>query len=240
MSENVSPSKLMKNNNGLAFEIILDNPKGTTPSKLASLSTPTKQLTNEDIKNKLVKAEERRQSMESLKLASITDSQKIVEAAKTREEINANFQKKAEKNLAQKMELNKENRAALMNTLMEKLKKTDCKINEIKEENLKSTENLKEKIENKLAAAEESRQEYLNSVTERLKEHESHVEEVKKATLSNNQELEEKILSKLEKALNKREEQLESIKEKIKGQQKHAEVVREKALKNQTNSTVAF
>ena len=62
--------------------------------------------------------------MESLKLANITDSQKIVEAAKTREEINTNFQKKAEKKLAQKMELNKENRAALMNTLMEKLKKT--------------------------------------------------------------------------------------------------------------------
>ncbi len=62
--------------------------------------------------------------MERLKLASITDSQQIEEAAKTREEINANFQKKAEKKLAQKMELNKENRAALMNTLMEKLKKT--------------------------------------------------------------------------------------------------------------------
>lgn len=72
--------------------------------------------------------------MESLKLASITDAQKIEEAAKLREEININFQKKAEKKLAQKMELNKENRAALMNTLMEKLKKTvsDFKISEEK------------------------------------------------------------------------------------------------------------
>ena len=58
--ENVSPSKTgMKN--GLAFEIILDNPKGKTPAKLTPCNTPTKTLTNEDIKNELVKAEERRQ-----------------------------------------------------------------------------------------------------------------------------------------------------------------------------------
>jgi hypothetical protein len=47
--------------NGLAFDIILDNPKGKTPAKLTPYNTPTKTLTNEDIKNKLVKAEERRQ-----------------------------------------------------------------------------------------------------------------------------------------------------------------------------------
>lgn len=57
--ENVSPSKL--NKNGLAFDIILDGAKGRTPSKLTPSNTPNKQLTNEDIKNKLVRAEERRQ-----------------------------------------------------------------------------------------------------------------------------------------------------------------------------------
>jgi hypothetical protein len=45
---------------GLAFDLILDNPKCPTPAKLAP-STPTRILTNEDIKNKLQKAEERRQ-----------------------------------------------------------------------------------------------------------------------------------------------------------------------------------
>ena len=57
--ENVSPNKLMKNS--LAFEIILDNPKIKTPAKLTPCNTPTKPLTSEDIKNKLNKAEERRQ-----------------------------------------------------------------------------------------------------------------------------------------------------------------------------------
>ena len=55
----MSPNKLIKNS--LAFEIILDNPKIKTPAKLTPCNTPTKPLTSEDIKNKLNKAEERRQ-----------------------------------------------------------------------------------------------------------------------------------------------------------------------------------
>ncbi len=121
--ENISPTKLMKN--GLAFDIILDNPRGKTPSKLTPSTTPNKILTTEDIKNKLVKAEERRQSMEIIKLANITEkSQKIEEAAKIREEINNNFKKEAEIKLAQKMESTQENRAAIMEAFMQKLKKT--------------------------------------------------------------------------------------------------------------------
>ncbi len=121
--ENISPTKLMKN--GLAFDIILDNPKGKTPSKLTPLNTPNKILTTEDIKNKLVKAEERRQSMEIIKLANITEkSQKIEEAAKIREEINNNFKKEAELKLAQKMESTQENRAAILEAFIQKLKKT--------------------------------------------------------------------------------------------------------------------
>ncbi len=63
--------------------------------------------------------------METSKLSYITEkAQKLEEAAKIREELNVNFQKKAEQKLNQKMELNKENRATLLNNLMEKLKKT--------------------------------------------------------------------------------------------------------------------
>lgn len=131
--------------NGLAFDIILDNPKGKTPAKLTPYNTPTKTLTNEDIKNKLVKAEERRQvyfwfyfvikflslfilpskSLELAKLSNITEkAQKLEEAAKIREELNLNFSKQAEQKLIQKMESNKENRAAQLNNLLEKLKRT--------------------------------------------------------------------------------------------------------------------
>ncbi len=90
------------------------------------------------------------------------------------------------------MESNKENRAAQLNNLLEKLRKTvrvlkfyflfffihsnvcflkDNKIAQIKDMTTKETHMLEEKIKNKLIAAEENRMEKISSITERLKEH---------------------------------------------------------------------
>jgi len=100
-------------------------PKCNTPAKLTPSNTPTRLITSEDIRNKLLKAEERRQSLEMQKLTSITEKfQKIEEAAKSREEQNLQFSKQAEQKLLTKMESNKENRINLLNALKEKLKKT--------------------------------------------------------------------------------------------------------------------
>ena len=64
-------------------------------------------------------------SLELAKLSNITEkAQKLEEAAKIREELNLNFSKQAEQKLIQKMESNKENRAAQLNNLLEKLKRT--------------------------------------------------------------------------------------------------------------------
>lgn len=60
-----SPKK-NEGKNGLAFEVILDTAKATTPAKLTPHNTPTRVLTNDDIKNKLQKAEERRQVIISI------------------------------------------------------------------------------------------------------------------------------------------------------------------------------
>ena len=63
--------------------------------------------------------------MEIAKLSHITEkAQKLEEAAKIREELNMNFSKQTEQKLIQKMESNKENRAAQLNNLLEKLKRT--------------------------------------------------------------------------------------------------------------------
>jgi hypothetical protein len=63
--------------------------------------------------------------LELAKLSNITEkAQKLEEAAKIREELNLNFSKQAEQKLIQKMESNKENRAAQLNNLLEKLKRT--------------------------------------------------------------------------------------------------------------------
>lgn len=58
----MSPSKKNEGKNGLAFEVILDTAKSTTPAKLTphKSNTPSRLLTSDDIKNKLAKAEERR------------------------------------------------------------------------------------------------------------------------------------------------------------------------------------
>lgn len=144
-----SPTK-NQSKHGLAFEVILDNAKSNTPARLTPHNTPNRNITNDDIKQKLQKAEERRQvglynfqalstglnstvlfhfhthkSLEIMKLSAINEKfQKIEEAAKIREEYNLNFSKQAEQKLQSKMESNKENRNNLMNNLMEKLKKT--------------------------------------------------------------------------------------------------------------------
>ncbi len=125
----LSPSKAMcggSGKSGLAFEVILDTAKSaTTPAKLTPQSTPTRMLTSEDIKNKLAKAEERRLSLEVMKLSVINEKfQKIEEAAKLREEHNTIFKSQASEKLATKMVSNKENREQLMNNLKERLKKT--------------------------------------------------------------------------------------------------------------------
>lgn len=239
-TKHVSPIKDSKN--GAAFDVILNAPKALTPARLQN---PVAKLTptREDIKAKLMKAEERRQSLESSKLSQISDKmQKIEEAAKLREEQNINFQKKSEEKLTAKMESNKENRLKVLNSLVEKLKKTDEKITQIKELTLKTTQLQEEKIRIKLETAEENRQEKLNSYTERLREHEKHVEEVRRSTnpdeSSKKEEMEGKILQKLENALNFRQEQLEKIKDKLKDHDKHATEVREKAKNLSPNSSL--
>ncbi len=112
----------------MAFEVILDNPKSTTPAKLTPQGTPNRILTTEDIKTKLQRAEERRQSLELMKLTFINEKmQKVEEAAKVREEQNLNFSKQTEKKLLSKMESNKENKANHMKSLKERLSKTVIK-----------------------------------------------------------------------------------------------------------------
>lgn len=236
--ENIGSPKKIETKHGLAFDVILDRPKCPTPSKLTPNNTPSRTVTNEEIRMKLQKAEERRHSIEMSKLSGISEKfQKIEEVAKSREEQNQKFSKQTEEKLLLKMESNKENKAALFTTLMEKLQKTDAKISHIKQLKEKTTQLLEENIKNKLLSAEENRSEILQAQTEKIKEHDRHIEEVRKATQCVTSELEEKIETKLQNALTFREEQLEKIKEKIREHQKHVIEVREHKALTTTDST---
>lgn len=60
-SANLSPVKQVEAKNGLAFELIINEAKCPTPNRLTPHNTPKGNLTNEEIRFKLQKAEERRQ-----------------------------------------------------------------------------------------------------------------------------------------------------------------------------------
>lgn len=228
----LSPVKQIEAKSGLAFDLIINEAKCPTPTRLTPHNTPIRNLTNDEIRFKLQKAEERRQSLELMKLASITEkNQKLEEAAKYREEVNQNFSKQTEQRINIKMETNKENKEALYNNLMERLKKTDSRIVQIKEINEKETRSLESKITEKLVSAEENRLEKLNSVVERLREHEKHIEEVRKVALQSEDKdevLQEKIIQKLENACIFREQQIEKMKEKLREHDEHVKEVRER------------
>jgi len=225
-----SPKKV-EAKHGLTFDVILENPKCPTPSKLTPGNTPSRMTTAEDIRLKLQKAEERRQSLEIKKIIGLSEvDQKIEEKAKLREEYNANFQKKTEEKLMLKMEANKENKAALLNSLLEKLKKTDEKIAKIKELSANEAQMLEEKISTKLASAAENRSEHLQAIQEKTKEHDKHIEEVVMATKCVSSELETKIETKLQHALEYRNLQRDKLLEKIREHDKHANEVREQKM----------
>ena len=106
-----------------------------------------------------------------MKLSMINEQvSKIEEVAKAREEQIMKFAKQTEAKLNSKMEVIEENRNALITNMVEKLKKTDEKIIQIKEVTNKSVAELDEKIKSKLTAAEENRLEQLSLKKEKLKE----------------------------------------------------------------------
>lgn len=235
---NQSPKRQVEAKSGLAFDVIINEAKCPTPTRLTPQSTPVRNLTTDEIRIKLQKAEERRQSLELTRLALLSEKNlKIEEAAKSRDAAEQNFVKQTEQKLQVKMETNKENREALLNNLFERLRKTDSKINQIKDINERETRDLENKISNKLVSAEENRLDQINSLVDRLKEHEKHVEEVRQQMLkgdSGKEELNEKILQKLENACIFREKQIEKMKEKLREHDKHCEEVRERANPNQS------
>ncbi len=57
----LSPKQQVEVKNGLAYEVIINEAKCRTPTRLTPQSTPNRNLTNDEIRSKLLRAEERRQ-----------------------------------------------------------------------------------------------------------------------------------------------------------------------------------
>ncbi|KAL5015946.1 hypothetical protein ScPMuIL_005535 [Solemya velum] len=216
---------------GIAYEYILkpasdDGPRPPSPPK-------EKKITHEDIKQKLLKAEERRQSLEAQKLETIArDKAKIeVAASKVQEEVE-NFSRLTKDKLRRSLEVTKENREAQIKALQDRLRDHLGKVEEVCKSSDKMAKELEEKINQKFETYEENRNAQLQAMLVRLKDHAQHIDEVCKASEGANKSTEQKIIQKMENAIKNRQERLQQIQKRMQEHERKIEEVRKNKAEN--------
>jgi len=190
---NVSASEAAKG--GIKYEVILEaeNPLVTPPS----VTTPKPYVSAEAIKLKLDAAAERRQSLESERIASLAEkTKKIEEAAAKRAEEEKNFISTTKEIYEKKMENHIGNRENIITDLKVKLSNHNTSHLQEVRQNLESSvsefeEKAKEDLEKKLVVAEQNRDKVIKERLESLKKHEEKVEMVRSIKRSGSQGLSE-------------------------------------------------
>lgn len=134
----MSAEKAKESAGGVAYDVILrpatrcTSPKPTPPSKEHQRS-----FTQEDIDDKLRKAQERRESLESQKLEQLQKerdrAQQVLQKA---QEENTTFSKSTQEKLRRSLELNKGNREAQIQALQERLREHEKRIEEVRKNKL--------------------------------------------------------------------------------------------------------
>lgn len=108
---------------GLKYELVLEKPSNDTPPKINRPVETPKQLSAEDIENKLREAEERRKTIEAQKILVAKESiSKISELKDKRNEIEEQKIEITRQSLEKKMEAFKENRETHIKAIQEKQK----------------------------------------------------------------------------------------------------------------------
>jgi hypothetical protein len=160
-----------KTRGGLRYEVILSEPevKVTPPKKAAS---PKNSMSVQDIEDKLKAAEERRQQLESNKIAALAAKmQKIEDASRKKDEQTSQFISATRDALEQKMENHTEKREAYITDLKTKLKDHIENVEKTRLSIEQQTDEVRSAIEEKLKTASVQRDENIKKMLERLKEH---------------------------------------------------------------------
>ncbi|XP_063918058.1 myosin-9 isoform X3 [Zophobas morio] len=168
-----------KTRGGLRYEVILSEPevKATPPKKAAS---PKNSMSVQDIEDKLKAAEERRQQLESNKIAALAAKmQKIEEASRKKDEQTSQFISATREALEHKMENHTEKREAYITDLKTKLKDHIENVEKTRLSIEQQTDEVRSAIEEKLKTASVQRDENIKKMLERLKEHEKRAETVR-------------------------------------------------------------
>ncbi|XP_041112404.1 stathmin-3-like isoform X1 [Polyodon spathula] len=114
-----------KRASGQSYEVILKAPADLSPDRPQPLSSPPKKkdMSLDDLQKRLEAAEERRKSQEAQVLKQLAEKREHErEVLHKALEENNNFSRMAEEKLNYKMEVNKENREALLNALKQRLR----------------------------------------------------------------------------------------------------------------------
>ncbi|XP_022908442.1 CAP-Gly domain-containing linker protein 1 isoform X2 [Onthophagus taurus] len=205
-----------KTRGGLCYEVIIGEPdvKAIPPKK--ATSPQNKNMSVQDIQDKLRAAEERRQQLEANKIASLTAKMlKIEEASRKKDEQTNQFISATREALEQKMETHLGKREAYITDLKTKLKDHIENVEKTRLTLEQQTEEVKTAIEEKLKSASAQRDENIKKMIERLREHEEQVNRVRTSNTEKFHQLDTAIQEKLEQAQNRREHIEQEHKEKL-------------------------
>ncbi|KAH8282455.1 hypothetical protein KR054_007782 [Drosophila jambulina] len=221
-----------KSRGGLSYEVILAEPAPNVAVPKRPV-TPGKNVSVEEIEQKLKAAEERRISLEAKKMADISNKlAKVEEATRKKDEITNEFITQTKEQLESKMEQHVEKREAIISDMKEKLKIHAQEIEKTRETLEQQKANEQKAIEEKLKVAQSLRDENIKKMLDRLKEHNTiKIAEIKSQNDQLEcQKLEEKARlyeNKLFAAELKREQELQKKIEKVQKLERRAELVRQ-------------
>ncbi|XP_005098525.1 stathmin-3 isoform X2 [Aplysia californica] len=230
----------------ISFDVILKPATSPpTPKPNSPISVKKRELSQEQIENKLKKAEERRSMIEAERLEQIArERQKAIEVMNKAQCESELFSLKTKEKLRRSMEIRRENRETQIRALQDRLREHSQRVNEVQkagEEMVKEFEEKSEiKLSQKMSTYEENRQNQLKSMLAKLKEHASHINEV--CTASENRgpstdELQEQLVQKMENALKNREEQLRSLQERLAEHESRIKEVQKKKITSSGDGT---
>ncbi|XP_005098533.1 stathmin isoform X5 [Aplysia californica] len=173
----------------ISFDVILKPATSPpTPKPNSPISVKKRELSQEQIENKLKKAEERRSMIEAERLEQIArERQKAIEVMNKAQCESELFSLKTKEKLRRSMEIRRENRETQIRALQDRLREHASHINEVctaSENRGPSTDELQEQLVQKMENALKNREEQLRSLQERLAEHESRIKEVQKKKIT--------------------------------------------------------
>jgi len=221
-----SPISEEKSAGGLSYNLVIADAAAESPVKKPK--SPLRQISQEDIENKLIAAQERRKSMEVARKQTIKEHlEKIQNAAGKRDEETEKFITSTKSLIEQKISAAENNREKYYTDLKTKIKDHIDNVEKVKISTEAENESLRKNIEEKLSIAAEKREENLDKMVKSLKDHEEKVKSVQTTQMEQLKNMETKIQEKLTIAEAKREEEKQKKIEALREHEKHAEIVRQ-------------